>query len=62
MEIELNFQPLTLVVPKEREDVYGKMKRAFEMANMMLKDPDADATHKLEVMRVLERHPHGRID
>jgi len=52
-EFKLNFQPLTLVIPKEREDVYAKVKSAFEGANRMLSDPNADVALKLEIMRVL---------
>ena len=52
-EVKLNFQPLTLVIPKEREDVYEKMKKAVESANKMLNDAKVDVEFKLEIMRVL---------
>lgn len=51
--IRLNFKPLTIAIPKEREDVYVKVKKAFEKANKLLADPDVDIALKLEIMRVL---------
>jgi len=51
--VNLNFQPLTLVIPKEREDVYEKVKNAFVKANKMLDDKNVDTAAKLEVMRIL---------
>jgi len=51
--IRLDFKPLTIVIPKEREEVYVKVKKAFEKANKLLADPDVDIALKLEMMRVL---------
>jgi len=51
--IRLNFQPLTVIIPKEREDIYVKVKKAFEKANKLLGDPNVDVALKLEIMRVL---------
>jgi len=52
-EIKLNFQPLTLLIPEEREDMYASVKKAFDKANRMLADPKLPLEAKLDVMRVI---------
>jgi len=52
-ELKLMFQPLTLVISEEREELYVSMKKAFEKANKMLADPKVNVKTKLEIMKVL---------
>jgi len=51
--ITLNFQPLVIVVPKEREHVYERLKHHFEKINKMLADPQRDEDSRCELYRIL---------
>jgi len=52
-KIVLNFQPLVIAVPKEREYVYEKLKHHFEKINKMLADPQRDESSRCELYRIL---------
>ena len=39
---QTEFSALTLVIPREREEVYEEMKKTFELANKVLSDSKPD--------------------
>lgn len=48
--IRLDFKPLQIIVPKEREELYATFKKAFQLANGIINNPKADMAKKFEAM------------
>jgi len=51
--VTLNFQPLVIAVPREREYIYERLKHHFEKINKMLADPQRDEASRCELYRIL---------
>jgi len=53
--IRLDFKPLQIIVPEEREELYAAFKKAFQLASAIINNPKADPAKKFEAMTYMAR-------
>ena len=51
--IQISIRPLTIIIPQEQEEVYGKVKTALEKAMQIMNDDSIEIQYRLEAMRLV---------